>query len=95
MPIFAVHYDYRDGSVAARDQHRPAHRAFLNTLTGSAALLASGPYAQDPPGALLILEAASAADIETALDADPFYTENLIGDRRIQEWTQVKGPWVS
>lgn len=94
MPIFAVHYDYRDDSVAARDQHRPAHRAFLDTLTGPVALRASGPYAQDPGGALLIIEAASAADIERALDGDPFYVESLIGSRRVREWTQVKGPWV-
>ena len=95
MPIFAVHYDYRDNSVAERDQHRPAHRAFLDTLlTGPAVLLASGPYAEDPAGALLIFQASSAADIERTLDEDPFHIEGLIGDRRVREWTQVKGPWV-
>ena len=95
MPIFAVHYDYGDDTSAARDQHRPAHRAFLDTLTGPVALSASGPYAHNPAGALLIIEAASAAEIETALDADPFYVEGLIADRRVREWTQVKGPWAN
>lgn len=94
MPIFAVHYDYRDDSSSARDQHRPAHRAFLDTLTGPVTLVASGPYTQDPPGALLIVQAASAPDIETALDADPFHVQGLIGGRRVREWTQVKGPWA-
>ncbi len=94
MPIFAVHYNYRSDSSAARDQHRPAHRAFLDTLTGPVKLVASGPYAQDPPGALLIIDAASAADIETALDADPFFVEGLIERRQVREWTQVKGPWA-
>lgn len=95
MAIFAVHYDYPDNSVAARDQHRPAHRAFLDTLlTGPATLVASGPYVDDPAGALLIFDAPSAGAIETALDADPFHLEGLIGARRIREWTQVKGPWV-
>ncbi len=94
MPIFAVHYNYREDSSSARDQHRPAHRKFLDTLTGPVALRASGPYAEDPAGALLIIEAASTTDIENALDADPFYVEGLIGDRRVREWTQVKGPWV-
>ena len=94
MPMFAVHYDYRDDSSVARDQHRPAHRAFLDTLTEPVALRASGPYAQDPAGALLIFEAESAAAIERALDDDPFHREGLIGDRRVREWTQVKGPWV-
>lgn len=94
MPIFAVHYDYRADSSAARDQHRPVHRAFLGTLTGAVALRASGPYAQDPAGALLIIEAESASAIETALDADPFFVEDLIGERRVREWTQVKGPWA-
>ena len=94
MPIFAVHYYYSDDSVSARDQHRPAHRAFLDTLTGPVALRASGPYVQDPAGALLILEASSATDVEHALDADPFHVQGLIGRRQVREWTQVKGPWA-
>lgn len=94
MPVFAVHYDYREDTAAARDQHRPAHRAFLDTLTGPAELLASGPYAQEPAGALLIFRAESAAAIEQALDADPFAVEDVIERRTCREWSQAKGIWA-
>ena len=95
MPIFAVHYEYRTGSVPARDLHRPAHRAFLDTLTGPVELVASGPYLDEPAGALLIFRAESAAAVETELDADPFALNALIAGRQVREWTQVKGPWVA
>jgi uncharacterized protein YciI len=94
MPIFAVQYDYRDDSTSVRDQHRPAHRAFLDTLPDPVELLASGPYAQDPAGALLIFRAESAAAIEQALDADPFAVEDVIERRTVREWSQAKGIWA-
>ncbi len=94
MPVFAVHYAYQDGSVAARDAHRPAHWAFLDTLTGPVDLLASGPYAGEPAGALLIFRAGSAAEVEAALDADPFATAGLIEARQVRSWSQSRGPWA-
>ncbi len=95
MPVFAVHYQYRDGSGADRITHRPAHRAFLDTLLEEPVkLLASGPYVDEPAGALLIFEADSATDIETALDADPFAVEDFIAGRQVREWSQSRGPWA-
>jgi uncharacterized protein YciI len=94
MPVFAVQYDYAENSEAARDIHRPAHRAFLATLTGPINALVTGPYADSPAGALLIIEGGSAADVEAKLDEDPFFAENLISRRQIREWTQVRGPWA-
>ncbi|MET3807593.1 uncharacterized protein YciI [Nakamurella sp. UYEF19] len=94
MPVFAVLYDYLTDSVPARDEHRPAHRQFLGTLTGPVNLLASGPYVDEPAGALLIVEATSVAEVETAMDADPFAVQGLISGRAVREWTQVKGPWA-
>ncbi len=94
MPVFAVHYDYREDSVAARNAHRPEHRAFLDAQTGPVAILATGPYADDPAGALLIFEGESAAAVEAVLDTDPFALHGLIANRTVREWTQVKGPWA-
>ena len=39
MPVFAVHYNYLHDSVAGRNDHRAAHRAFLDTLTGPVKVL--------------------------------------------------------
>ncbi len=94
MPVFAVHYDYASDSNEPRSQHRPAHRAFLDTLAGSVKALVTGPYVEEPAGALLVVEAASAAEVEHALDDDPFYSEGLITRRSVREWIQIKGPWA-
>ena len=94
MPVFAVHYDYAADSNEPRSQHRPAHRAFLDTLTGPVKALVTGPYVEEPAGALLVIEAASAAEVERALDDDPFYSEGLITHRSVREWIQVTGPWA-
>jgi uncharacterized protein YciI len=94
MPVFAVHYQYPDDSVAGRDAHRVAHRAFLDTLKGPVKVLASGPYVDEPAGALLIIEAGSAAEIETALDVDPFAIEGFIAARQVRSWSQSRGPWA-
>lgn len=47
MPIYAVTYTYADDSAAARDTHRPAHRAYLSTLSEQGINLVSGPFGAD------------------------------------------------
>jgi uncharacterized protein YciI len=91
MAVFAVIYTYVEDSVVRRDDHRPAHRAFLDALPN---LLASGPWASDPAGALLIAEGPDLESIERDFDPDPFNVEGLVAHREIHEWTQGKGPWV-
>ena len=93
MTVFAVQYTY-DARASRRDEVRPEHRAFLARLYEDAALLASGPLADDgEPGALLIITAASHEAAADLLDVDPFARENLIAARKIRPWTQVYGPW--
>jgi uncharacterized protein YciI len=87
MPIFAVTYVYAPDTDAL-DRLRPEHRAFLAEQDG---LLISGPT--DDNGALIIWEAASAAEIEDLLDEDPFWTAGLISERAVVGWTPVLGPW--
>jgi len=87
MPIFAVTYGYAK-DTAALDRVRPEHRAFLGALDG---LLLSGPT--DDDGALLVFDAASAAEVEELLDDDPFFVEGLVVERSIVEWSIVLGSW--
>jgi uncharacterized protein YciI len=95
MTVFAVQYIY-DEQARRRDKVRPEHRAFLSTLLDQGTLLASGPLADDgAPGALLIMAAASAREVDLLLDADPFKLEGLIIARVVREWTPVFGPWTS
>lgn len=94
MPIFAVHYTYAETTVADRDTHRPAHRAWLAAQVEADALLTSGPY-PDGSGALLIFRAADAAALKELLALDPFAQHNLIEDVRAVEWLPVLGAFAS
>ena len=90
MSYFVVQYTYTD-DPRALDAERPAHRAYLSSLLDGA-LVASGPYVgSDLPGALLIFNGDSVAEIEELLDADPFWTAELIAERSIEEWNPVLG----
>jgi len=95
MTTYAVTYVYSDDS-AARDTHRPAHRAFLGGLYAAGILLASGPVSDDEmQGALLILQGESAEAVGRILDADPFAQQELVAARAVTEWTVVFGPWAA
>lgn len=94
MPVFAVLYDYAEGSEAGRDEHRAAHRKFLDDLSGQISLLASGPWSEGSAGALLILSGPDQHSVEMAMDADPFARIGAVAGRRVRPWTQVRGPWV-
>lgn len=87
MALFAVTYVYASDSEAL-DRLRPEHRAFLAAQDG---LLISGPT--DDNGALIVFEAASAAEVEELLDEDPFWTADLITERVVVGWEPVLGPW--
>lgn len=88
MPLFAILYSYT-GDAAALDEHRPAHRAFLQQLQDAGLMLARGPFVGGAPGALLITRADTADQVAAALDEDPFHREQLIVRREIREWNPV------
>ena len=90
MPLFIATYEYVPAS-AAQQEMRPKHREFLSNL--GSALVASGPT--DTNGAVLIFEAASAAEVAGWLDADPFRSGGFIAERRVFGWTPVLGHLVT
>ncbi|MBN9177456.1 MAG: hypothetical protein J0I43_08845 [Microbacterium sp.] len=86
MPIYAVSYRYRPDTEAARDELRPSHVEFLESLFTAGALRASGPTGDDAtPGALLVVCADDAAQVASLIDDDPFNQAGLL-DRTIREW---------
>jgi uncharacterized protein YciI len=91
MKTFAVNYHY-----VADDQTmsevRPIHREWLSGQLELGNLLASGPLV-DNPGALLIFKAESLEALAGLLDQDPFDLAGCIGERVINEWNPVFGPW--
>jgi uncharacterized protein len=92
VSLFAVFYTYADGSDDKRDEHRPAHRAFLRELHEAGKLKVCGPWGpQEAPGGMLIFEAESAAEIGDLLDDDPFQQVGVVADRSIKPWEIVIG----
>lgn len=93
MTVYAVRYDYSE-QAAARDEHRPAHRAFLATLADDGVLLLSGPFSDRPDGALIVLEADDAEAARALLREDPFQQQGLVERVTVREWTLVLGSWL-
>lgn len=87
MALFAVTYAYAENSENGRDEHRPKHLEFLQSLSDSGRLVVSGPTdaAGRGPGALLIIRGESAEDVETTMAADPFAQRGYV-ERTVKSW---------
>ncbi|MBT8160140.1 MULTISPECIES: YciI family protein [Arthrobacter] len=90
MTVFAVEYVYDAESAEVRDEHRPAHRAWLAGLAEQGTLLASGPYA-DGAGALLLVRAADESELNATLKEDPFAAVQGISGIRTSAWNPIIG----
>ena len=91
MPTYAVTYHYT-ASPEHLAEVRPIHREWLAERLAEGTLLASGPMV-DTPTALLIWKSDSVQALAGLLDNDPFDIAGCIGERVIQEWNPVFGPW--
>ncbi len=91
MPTYAVTYHYTAGTEHLAEV-RPIHREWLAARLAEGSLLASGPMV-DTPTSLLIWKANSVQELAALLDHDPFDIAGCIGERVIQEWNPVFGPW--
>jgi uncharacterized protein YciI len=80
-----IEYSQDQAKVQA---HRPAHRQYLNELHQRGQLAASGPFT-DNSGALIIYEAASAAEAEQLLQADPFHHNGIFLRYVLRPWNPV------
>jgi uncharacterized protein YciI len=67
---------------------RPAHRQYLRQLRESGRLAATGPFT-DGSGALIIYEAADAAEAEQLLKADPFSAAGIFVSYVLRPWNPV------
>ena len=90
MAMFAVEYTYSDATAAARDEHRPKHRAWLSGLVEDGRVRATGPWT-DGSGALILLDVADEAVARDLMAQDPFAQRGLVDAVRITAWTPVMG----
>jgi len=93
MSTFAVTYTF-SAEPNEVNQIRPTHREWLGAQLSVGALLASGPMV-DRPAALLIFKADTIEDLNTLLDQDPYEIAGVIGERTIEEWNPVFGPFCN
>ncbi len=63
MAYYAVEYVYNPSMTETMDEVRPTHRAFLSGLLEQGINVASGPLAGEVPGALILINAESQADV--------------------------------
>lgn len=92
MTVFAVTYGYAADEIEL-NQLRPSHRQWLSELFDKQTLLASGPM-MDRSAALLIFKADSIEELNALLDNDPFELAGMIGERTIEAWNPVFGPFT-
>lgn len=93
MSTFAVTYTF-SAEPEEVNQIRPTHREWLAEQLAEGALLASGPMV-DRPAALLIFKADSIVHLNALLDQDPYEIAGVIGERTIEAWNPVFGPFSS
>jgi uncharacterized protein YciI len=93
MSTFAVTYTF-SADPDEVNQIRPTHRVWLAEQLAAGLLLASGPMV-DRPAALLIFRADSIEELNALLDQDPYEQAGVIGERTIEEWNPVFGPFSS
>lgn len=93
MNIYAVTYTFSSDPDEV-NQIRPTHRVWLSEQLDNGSLLASGPMV-DRPAALLIFKAESIEELNALLDQDPYEIAGVIGERTIEAWNPVFGPFSS
>jgi uncharacterized protein YciI len=91
MSVFVVTYGYSADEIEL-NQIRPTHRVWLKEQLDSGRLLASGPMV-DRPSALLVWSAESIEELNALLDQDPFEIAGMIGERTLEQWNPIFGPF--
>ena len=93
MSIFAVEYVYDADSSELRNEHRPAHREWLQRLADEGRVLSAGAF-EDGAGALLLVAAADEAGLHELLKEDPFATVGAISGMKTTAWKPAIGAFA-
>ena len=92
--LFALICTDKPNSLELRQQSRPDHLRFLESLGGN--LKAAGPFMNDegsPTGSLVIIEAQNRAAISEIAGRDPYAVAGLFSTVEIKPWKWlIKNP---
>jgi uncharacterized protein YciI len=84
MYIVELALDNNPDRLAAR----PAHRVRVQQLHSEGVIKLAGPYPDDS-GAMLIVDVADDAALQSLLDADPYFRAPGVRIVRIQPWAPI------
>jgi uncharacterized protein YciI len=85
--LFIVSGRDKPNGMAARLEHRAAHRAYYAALGDD--MLLAGPYldtAGEPIGSMIIMRAESQAAADAFAKADPYWTKGVFTELTISRW---------
>jgi uncharacterized protein YciI len=85
--LFIVSGRDKPKGIAARLEHRAAHRAYYATLGDD--LLLAGPYLDaegEPIGSMIVMRAESQAAADAFAYADPYWKEGVFGELTVSRW---------
>ena len=92
--LFALICTDKPNSLELRQQSRPDHLKFLESLGNS--LKAAGPFTDDegrPTGSLVVIEAEDSAAISEIAARDPYAVAGLFASVEIKPWKWlIKNP---
>ena len=92
MALFVIVATDRPGRGGRRRANREAHLAHVGGLGD--ALRAAGPFTDEtgtPCGSLLVIEAASLADVEATMAADPYTRAGVFESVTVRPWKHILG----
>ncbi len=89
--LFIVRFADRPGQLAIREQFLPAHLEWLDKH--QAAVRVAGSLRSDadgaPVGAMWIVEAERASEVERLFETDPFWVQGLRQSYEILHWSKA------
>jgi uncharacterized protein YciI len=92
--LFALICTDKPGSLELRQQSRPEHLQFLESLGSN--LKAAGPFTDDegrPTGSLVVIEALNRTAIAEIAERDPYAAAGLFASVEIRPWKWlIKNP---
>jgi uncharacterized protein len=80
-------YDYVEDILERRGPHRDAHLTEIRAAKDDGKILMAGPLGDPPTGAVIVFADRDAA--EDFAKADPYVTNGLVTDWRVEIWTLV------
>lgn len=90
MPLFVITYEHPDEEGWRR--YVMPHVAWLRDRLEDGSLLASGPFAESPvKAALLVMDAPDRASLDALIATDPFAMEGLIENMAVRAWDPIFG----